>query len=117
MAEEVNLQKTVFDPIKFRKVVDTSFKTFVEPVPEQDPDTIQELFRLYDKLFFIIPIRGETNSHEYLVKRSSEVYSSEDKSAEIQPLLDEIAQLRQELLESSTEIVKLSAQTVQQLEV
>jgi hypothetical protein len=117
MAEEVRLSRTVLDRNKFNAVVDRSFKTFVEPVPEQDPDTVQELFRLYDKLFFTIPIRGETNSHEHLVKRSSEVYSSEDKSAEIQPLLDEIAQLRQELLESSTEIVKLSAQAVQQSEV
>jgi hypothetical protein len=46
MAEEVRLSRTVLDRNKFNAVVDRSFKTFVEPVPEQDPDTIQELFRL-----------------------------------------------------------------------
>lgn len=110
MAEEVNLQKTVFDPIKFRKVIDTSFKTFTKPVIEIDTDTVDEFFRLYEKLFFNIPIFGESNSHEYLVKRSSEVYSSEDKSAEIQPLLDEITQLRQELLNTTQDNFNTLAQ-------
>ena len=43
MAEEIRLSKTVLDRNKFNAVIDRSFKTFVEPVPEQDPDTIQEL--------------------------------------------------------------------------
>jgi hypothetical protein len=114
MAEEVRLSKTVLDRRKFNTVVDTSFKTFTTPVQEVDPDTVEELFRLYDKLFFSIPVTGETNSHQYLVTRSSEVYSAEDKTAEIQPLLDEIAQLREELLAANQEIVALSIQSVQQ---
>jgi hypothetical protein len=114
MAEEIRLSKTVLDRRKFNTVVDTSFKTFTKPVEVQDPDTVEEFFRLYDKLFFTVPVRGETNSHEYLVKRSSEVYSAEEKSAEIQPLLDEIAQLRQELLNNNLEIVNLNTQVAQQ---
>lgn len=114
MAEEVRLTKTVLDRTKFNTVVNTAFTTFTQPVEVQDPDTVQELFRLYDKLFFSIPVRGELNSHEYLVTRSSEVFSSEQKSAEIQPLLDEIAQLREELLSANQEIVNLNTQIAQQ---
>jgi hypothetical protein len=38
-----------------------------------------------------------------------------DKSAEIQPLLDEIAQLRQDLLAANQEIVNLNIQAAQQI--
>ena len=114
MAEEIRLSKTVVDRTKFNTVVDTSFKTFVKPVETADPDTVEELFRLYDKLFFSIPVFGDTNSHQYLVTRSSEVYSTVDKSEEIQPLLDEIAQLREELLLANQEIVNLNTQAAQQ---
>lgn len=113
MAEEVRISKTVLDRRKFNTVVDTSFKTFTKPVTVTDPDTVEELFRLYDKLFFSIPVTGATNSHEYLVTRSSEVFSTEQKTAEIQPLLDEIAQLRQELLSANQEIVTLNTQLAQ----
>lgn len=115
MAEEVRLVKTVLDRTKFNTVVDTSFKTFTKTTPIQDTDTVEELFRLYEKLYFSIPVFGDINSHQYLVTKSSEVYSVEDKSAEIQPLLDEIAQLRQELLTANQEIVQLNLQIAQQV--
>ena len=110
MAEEVNLQKTVFDPVKFRKVVDTSFKTFVKPVPVRDTDTVEELFRLYNKLYLRIPAEGDINSHEYLVTESSKIYSIQVQSVDIQPLLDEITQLRQQLLSSNQELLALTLQ-------
>ncbi len=110
MAEEVKLQKTVYDPLKFTKVVDTSFKTFVKPVPVEDTDTVEELFRLYNKLYLRIPIEGDTTSHQYLVTESSKLYSQQVQSVDIQPLLDEITQLRQQLLSANQEILALSVQ-------
>lgn len=110
MAEEVKLQKTVYDPIKFTKVVDTSFKTFAKPVPTVNTDTVEELFRLYDKLYLRIPIEGDTNSHQYLVTESSKLYLQQVQSVDIQPLLDEITQLRQELLLANQEIQALTVQ-------
>lgn len=110
MAEEVKLQKTVYDPIKFSKVVDTSFKTFAKPAPVEDTDTIEELFRLYSKLYLRIPIEGDTSSHQYLVTESSKLYSQQIQSVDIQPLLDEITQLRQQLLSANQEILALSVQ-------
>ncbi len=110
MAEEVKLQKTVYDPLKFTKVVDTSFKTFVKPTPAEDTDTVEELFRLYNKLYLRIPIEGDTTSHQYLVTESSKLYSQQVQSVDIQPLLDEITQLRQQLLSANQEILALSVQ-------
>lgn len=110
MAEEVKLQKTVYDPVKFRQVVDTSFKTFTKPVPAADTDTIEELFRLYNKLYLRIPIEGDTNSHQYLVTESSKLYSQQVQSVDVQPLLDEITQLRQQLLSANQEILALTVQ-------
>jgi hypothetical protein len=109
---EVKLKKTVYDSVKLSKQVDREFSTFVTPPPAEDLDTVSELFRLYDKLYFELPINGKTSSHEYLVTRSSELYTPPTETVEIQPLLDEIAQLREELLQANQEILKLTSQSI-----
>lgn len=110
MANEIRLKKDVFNSEKYNKVIDRSFNEFVDPTPEQDTDTVEELFRLYEKLFFTIPINGDINSHEYILKRSSEIADFEKTTEDIQPLLDEIADLRRNLLESNEEIIQLQNQ-------
>ena len=70
---KVRLRKNSFNSDEFKKVVDTEFKTFVKPVEIVDTDTVEELFRLYDKLYYTIPVEGENNSHQYILKRSSEL--------------------------------------------
>lgn len=105
MANDISIQKTVFNATEFAKVVDTTFKTFTQPVPTQDPDTPDELFRLYEKLYYVIDVKGDTNSHEYLIKKSSELANFDAVTQDIQPLLDEIAQLRQQNLALNQEIV------------
>jgi len=107
MANDIQLQKTVFGKVDFSKVVDTSFKTFTQPVPEEDPDTPEELFRLYDKLYYSIDLEGDENSHRYLVNKSSELLNFDAVTENIQPLLDEIAQLREENLSLSQQILTL----------
>lgn len=107
MANDVNIQKTVFSTADFNKVVDSTFKTFVQPVPEQDTDTPEELFRLYEKLYYVIDVTGETDSHEYLVKKSSELLTFDRVTEDIQPLLDEIAQLRTDNLSLTQQILTL----------
>ena len=66
-----------------------------------------ELFRLYDKLYHNIPLEGEVNSHQYILNRSSELVNLEKTSEDIQPFLDEIAQLRQQLLDANETIFEL----------
>ena len=110
MANSVDILKTVYNKEQASTVIDREFKTFAPPVLAQDPDTVNELFRLYDELFYTIPLEGETNSHQYLLKRSSEVTNYEKSTEDIQPLLDEIAQLRQQLLNANQEILDLEIQ-------
>lgn len=107
MDNNIQVLKTVFNTDKFNKVVDTSFKTFTQPVPEEDPDTPEELFRLYEKLYFSIDITGETDSHEYLIKKSSELVNFDKVTEDIQPLLDEIAQLRGQNLALNQQLIDL----------
>ena len=108
MAEKITLRKTSIKNDSFTKVVDTQFTTYVEAVTIQDTDTIAELFRLFDKLFYDIPIYGPSNSLEALVKKSSELYEAPETPAVVQPLLDEIAELRQRLLEANEQILELT---------
>jgi len=109
MANEIQLQKTVFNRDQFDKVVDRSFKTFAQPIPVEDLPTVEEFFDLYEKLYYEIPIEGTTQSHTYLVQRSSELINFEKDTEDIQPLLDEIAILRQQILEYQQQIIELSA--------
>ncbi len=111
MANDIQVQKTVFNSTTFNKVVDTSFKTYVQPVAATDTDTADELFRLYDKLYYDLDVTGATNSHEYLVKRSSELINFDTTTEDIQPLLDEIAQLREQLLSANQQILTLQTTT------
>lgn len=111
MDSSVKVQKTVYNSIQFGKVIDSTFSTFTQPVPVEDTDTVDELFRLYEKLYFVIDIQGETNSHEYLIKKSSELVNFERSTEDIQPLLDEIAQLREQLLQANQQILELETAT------
>lgn len=107
MANNITIQKTVFNIAEFNKVVGSAFTTFKQPVPEEDLDTSEELFRLYEKLYYTIDVTGDTDSHEYLVKKSSELLNFDKITEDIQPLLDEIAQLRQENLALNQQILTL----------
>ena len=108
--QKVQIRKTVYDNAGLSKIVDREFKAFAEPVPEQDLDTVEELFRLYDKLYLEIPIEGESNSHEYLITKSSDLINVDLDNEAIQPLLEEISELRTQLLESNREIANLNIQ-------
>jgi len=107
MANDIRIQKTVLNKEEFDKVIDSSFSTFVDPIAEVDTDTVEELFRLYGKLYYEIPIEGETNSHTYLLKESSKLVNLEKDLTDVQPLLDEISDLRERLLSVNQEMVEL----------
>ena len=102
--ERIRIQKEVYRSDQFNNLVDRQFNTFTKPVEEVDTDTVEEFFRLYDKLYYTIPIEGDENSHQYLLQKSSELTDFEKTTEDIQPLLDEIAQLRQQNLELNQQI-------------
>lgn len=107
MAKKIQINKTVYNKEGYDKVVDRSFKTFGLQDQTEDEITVAEFFDAYEELYFEIPVQGENESHEYLIKRSSELITFEKDTEDIQPLLDEIADLRQQILEQNEEILEL----------
>ena len=103
----VDIQKRVFKRKEFERVVDRGFKTFVPPQELPDNDTVAELFRLYNKLYLEIPLRNSNQSHEYLIRRSMELVDIEETDNQLQPLLDEITNLRAQLVENQETILEL----------
>ncbi len=109
MAENVKLNKEVFNKRDYQKTINTSFtqlgvKTVQEQIDEQP--TVQEFFQMYNELFYEIPELGEINSHEYLIKTSTEYIGFEENNEIIQALQNEIAQLREELLETQKQLTE-----------
>ena len=105
MVNEIKIQKTVYNKDQFDKVVDRSFKTFAQPKPVEEQTSIEEFFSLYEQFYFEIPVEGELNSHRVLVERSSELVEFEKNTEDIQPLLDEISILREQILEYQQQLI------------
>lgn len=105
MSNDIKVQKTVFSTTEFNKVVDTAFSTYTQPITGSSLYSTDEFFRMYDSLYYVINVNGDTNSHEYLVKKSSELLTFDTTTKDIQPLLDEIAQLRGQLLIANQQIL------------
>jgi len=112
MAENIRLNKNVFNKPQYQKTIDTSFnqlgvKTIQEQLDEQP--TVQEFFDMYNQLFYEIPEEGETNSHEYLIKTSGDYIAFDQVNDEITALQAEIATLREELLSTQQESANIPA--------
>jgi len=88
MANEIRIKKTVFEKGNFDKVVDRSFNTFAQPTPIEEQPTVEEFFDLYEQLYYEIPVEDTTQSHQYLIQRSSELVDFQKDTEDIQPLLD-----------------------------
>ena len=110
MAEEIQFNKNVFDKNVYSKVIDTSFTQLgVKPISDQiqSQPTTSDFFDMYNDLFYIIPEKGEYNSHEFLIKKSSDYIGFEANQEEIIALQNEIAQLRIELLDTQKQNIDL----------
>lgn len=96
---ELSLSKKLYDRSAYLNTIDTQFTELIPTVPEESTAlTVEEFFQAYNELFYEIPIEGEINSHEYLVKQSTEYIGSQIITDDIQALLDEITSLREENL-------------------
>lgn len=115
MSENVNFNKQVYNKNTYTKVIDTSFKELgVKTIQEQilAQPNVEEFFTMYNDLFYNIPELGTTNSHEYLIKTSSEYIGFEANQEEILALQAEIAQLRIDLLEAQKQTIAAQTGTV-----
>lgn len=104
--EDIQIIKKVYDKSAFNKVVDRSFKSFGQKEEQAQPTTVDEFFSDYERLYYEISPDGETKSHEYLIRKSMEIVDFEKDTEDIQPLLDEIAQLRMELLKYQEQLIE-----------
>ena len=105
----LNLRKTVLTKTAYPNAIDTSFSELITPKPPlEETVSVEEFFILYNTIFYDIPIEGNTNSHQFLVNRSTEYIGlPETDDEEIQILLDEITSLRQNLLDTEQELLNL----------
>jgi len=99
----IDFSRQVFNKQKFKNTVDTEFSQLIEIPDETFFDvnlaTVQDFFIIYENLFFDIPKLGNVNSHEFLIKESTEYTGLQELNETIQALLDEITELREENLE------------------
>lgn len=109
--EQVSLIKEVYGRATYTRVVDTQFSELYTPVTASDASTqisVEQFFDYYDQLFFNIPPTGQVNSHEYIVKRSTEYLGGGITTDTEQAYIDEINSLRQQLLEANANLINLN---------
>ena len=108
--EVITLTNTVYNKNQYQKVIDTSFTQLgvISPTSSIVAPTISvaEFFQNYQELFFSIPKFGESESHEYLIKTSTDyIGTSAITDTTVQALIDEITQLREENLTLQQQII------------
>ena len=99
LGENSNLRREAFNRKQFDDTIDTSFSELgvnnVDP-STFDPSlaTVGDFFTIYQTLFYQIPKVGDVNSHEFLIKESTEYTQFRAQQDEIDALLAEIDELR-----------------------
>jgi hypothetical protein len=114
MAEIINIEVTSYNKKQLDQAVNTQFTQLgvtTAGTAAVQTISVDEFFTAYEDLFYQIPKLGETNSHEYLVKKSSEYIGAVSTNDEVQALLQEITQLRQENLDLQKTILTISTPT------
>ena len=106
---KISFEKRVYEKKAFNEVVDRSFREFAQE-PSESVKTVDQFFRDYEDLYFKIPISGSTNSHQYLVEKSSLMYNVSEELIDIQPLLDEITNLKSQVIQDQQIIADLQVQ-------
>ena len=112
MSENIKLNLKVYNKASYPKIINTDFTEFgIKPFAEeiQLQPSPNEFFNIYSEIFFDIPEFGETNSHQYLIERSSEYINYIANQDELTALQNEIYQLRTELLNTQKELIELQA--------
>jgi len=113
MAETINIEVVGYNRTELQNTINTSFSEFAPPVQVTSSATVPtisvpQFFNEYQSLFYQIPKLGETNSHEYLVKQSSEYIGGVSTNLEIEALQAEITNLRQENLQLQQALLTLT---------
>ena len=110
--ENLLLNRDVFNKVAFNNTIDTNFNELDQLEPDLsffDPNlaTVEDFFNIYQNLFFTIPKFGDLNSHQYLVVESTEYTKFIENQEQIDALLEEIVELREENLQLQLDINEL----------
>ena len=99
--KKVDLNRKVYNKDKFSKSIDTEFNEIIPPSDDIEAPLIDvgTFFQNYSELFYDIPKTGDVNSHEFLIRQSTDYVGGDAINADILALLQEINSLRQELFE------------------
>jgi len=104
----INLETTKIGKEQYKKRINTEFTELINTteennifnaLAEESTLNITTFFDLYNKFFYDIPKTGQINSHETLIKQSTEYIDFNPNEDLINSLQDEITSLREELLE------------------
>ena len=111
MSEIIPVQNLIYNKGTFTKVINTQFSELTAPPLTVPETTVEAFFELYDELFPVIPNEGDINSHRAILLREAEYLNVQlADDLEVQALLQEITDLRQQLLEAevnaSTELAQ-----------
>jgi len=113
MKEKYNIGKTNLNKEKYSKVINNSFTQLIPPPPDPVVEpTIDNFFELYNDLFYDIPKEGDINSHQYLIVQSSEYIGNPVLTEEFLALVEEVNNLRSQLLEANQQILELQTQNI-----
>jgi polyhydroxyalkanoate synthesis regulator phasin len=111
---QIPIEKQVFDKNTFGRVINTQFSQLLNNVSEETPEfTIDDFFELYEQLFYQIPKEGDANSHRYILEKEADYLGVIVNQDDIQALLEEITNLRQQVLDTQTALAEIS-KTVKQ---
>lgn len=97
---KIKLDRKIYSKKKFNEAVNNEFE---ELFREEDTFTVEQFFKLYDKLFFDIPRFG-VDSHDELRDRSNEFlsgFTTENNNTLIDQLNAKILELEEQLLLAS----------------
>jgi|TARA_B100001175_G_C19288794_1_gene532489 hypothetical protein len=102
-SKTVDLRREAFNRKQFDDTINTEFTELGQSNVEQDLSffdpslaTVGDFFTIYQTLFYQIPKEGETNSHTFLIKESTEYTQYVAQAAEIEELQREIDELREQ---------------------
>jgi len=97
VSHPLRVQKTIFGPKSFNKVVSRDFSEFHKSSTVEID--MKKFWQDYENTFYEIPKEGTTNSHEYLIKQSLDHYNdyTDPRDDEIIDLNKTIAELEQQL--------------------
>lgn len=109
MEKKIDVKKTVFNKAEYQKIIDTSFNelgvtNIIDDI--NNTVTVDKFFTYYNELFYEIPERGSTNSHEYLIRTSGDYINFEEQSEIIEALQEEINVLRETNLDLQSQLIE-----------